>query len=99
VTSHKDANAFASHASCSKKAGHMYNACEWAITSRRETESAAAGWPRAIIAWAGILVRPDSPVYTAQQLADKSVGVPFYPARITSLCSAERLPAAREDQV
>jgi NitT/TauT family transport system substrate-binding protein len=33
---------------------------------------------RAIVTYAAIVVRPDSPVYTAQQLADLTVGVPFY---------------------
>jgi NitT/TauT family transport system substrate-binding protein len=33
---------------------------------------------RAIITYAAIVVRPDSPVYTPQQLANKRVGVPFY---------------------
>jgi NitT/TauT family transport system substrate-binding protein len=33
---------------------------------------------RAIVAYAAIVVRPDSPVYTPQQLAGRSVGVPFY---------------------
>ena len=33
---------------------------------------------RAIVTYAAIVVRPDSPVYTAQQLANRSVGVPFY---------------------
>src|SRR6184192_3133999 len=33
---------------------------------------------RRIVTYAAIVVRPDSAVYTAQQLANKSVGVPFY---------------------
>ena len=33
---------------------------------------------RAIVAFAAIVVRPDSPVYTPQQLADRTIGVPFY---------------------
>jgi len=33
---------------------------------------------RGIVTFAGIVVRPDSPVYTAQQLADRRIGVPFY---------------------
>ena len=58
----------------------MYNACEWgnycrvgatAIGSRQVGR-------RAIVAYAAIVVRPDSPVYTAQQLAGRTVGVPFY---------------------
>jgi NitT/TauT family transport system substrate-binding protein len=33
---------------------------------------------RGIVTFAGIVVRPDSAVYTAQQLADRRIGVPFY---------------------
>jgi NitT/TauT family transport system substrate-binding protein len=33
---------------------------------------------RAIVTFAGLVVRPDSAVYTPQQLAGKLVGVPFY---------------------
>jgi NitT/TauT family transport system substrate-binding protein len=33
---------------------------------------------RAIVSYAAIVVRPDSAVYTAQQLAGRTVGVPFY---------------------
>ena len=33
---------------------------------------------RAIVTYAAIVVRPDSPVYTPQQLAGRTVGVPFY---------------------
>ena len=34
--------------------------------------------PRASSPIAAIVVRPDSPVYTPQQLANRTVGVPFY---------------------
>jgi NitT/TauT family transport system substrate-binding protein len=81
LSSHKGANAFASHGKLLEQGkADMYNACEWGNYCRvGETNvgSRQVG-RRAIIAWAGILVRPDSPVYTAQQLANKSVGVPFY---------------------
>ena len=81
VTSHTGANAFASHGKLLEDGkADMYNACEWGNYCRvGETDvgSRQVG-RRAIIAWAGILVRPDSPVYTAQQLANKTVGVPFY---------------------
>ena len=33
---------------------------------------------RAIVTYAAIVVRPNSPVFTPQQLANKQVGVPFY---------------------
>src|SRR5262249_53211492 len=58
----------------------MYNACEWgnycragatAISSRQVGR-------RGIVTYAAIVVRPDLPVYTLQQLANRMVGVPFY---------------------
>jgi NitT/TauT family transport system substrate-binding protein len=58
----------------------MYNACEWGNYCRvQETgvKSRQLG-RRAIVTYAAIAVRPDSPVYTAQQLAGRKVGVPFY---------------------
>jgi NitT/TauT family transport system substrate-binding protein len=33
---------------------------------------------RAIVSYAALVVAPDSPVYTPQQMADRVVGVPFY---------------------
>ena len=33
---------------------------------------------RAIVTWSALVVRPDSPVYTPQQLAGRLIGVPFY---------------------
>ena len=81
ITSHKDAHAFASHGKLLEQGkADMYNACEWGNYCRvGETNvgSRQVG-RRAIIAWAGIVVRPDSSVYTPQQLAGKTVGVPFY---------------------
>jgi NitT/TauT family transport system substrate-binding protein len=58
----------------------MYNACEWGNYCRvQETgvKSRQLG-RRAIIAYGAIVVRPDSPAYTPQQLAHRTVGVPFY---------------------
>ena len=58
----------------------MYNACEWGNYCRvQETgvKSRQLG-RRAIIAYGAIVVRPDSAVYTPQQLAHRTVGVPFY---------------------
>ncbi|MGH7091063.1 MAG: ABC transporter substrate-binding protein, partial [Stellaceae bacterium] len=81
LTSHKGANAFASHGKLLEQGkADMYNACEWGNYCRvGETQAGSRQvGRRAIIAWAGILVRPDSPVYTAQQLAGRNVGVPFY---------------------
>ena len=59
----------------------MYNACEWGNYCRVQDSSVASGRQigrRAIVTFAGIVVRPDSEVYTPQQLAGRPVGVPFY---------------------
>jgi NitT/TauT family transport system substrate-binding protein len=58
----------------------MYNACEWGNYCRVQDtgqRSRQLG-RRAIVSYAAIVVRPDSPAYTPQQLANRAVGVPFY---------------------
>ncbi len=58
----------------------MYNACEWGNYCRVQdthVESRQVG-RRAIVTYAAIVVPADSPVYTPQQLANRTVGVPFY---------------------
>ncbi len=81
LTDVKGADPFGSHGTLFEQGkADMYNACEWgnycrvgatAIGSRQVGR-------RAIVTYAAIVVRPDSPVYTAQQLANRTVGVPFY---------------------
>ncbi len=58
----------------------MYNACEWGNYCRVEDTQVGSRQlgRRAIVTYAGIAVRSDSPVFTAQQLANRAVGVPFY---------------------
>ena len=59
----------------------MYNACEWGNYCRVQASSVQSGRQigrRAIVTFAGLVVRPKSEVFTAQQLAGKLVGVPFY---------------------
>jgi len=58
----------------------MYNACEWGNYCRVQDTAIGSRQVgrRGIVTYAAIIVRPDSPVYTPQQLADRSVGVPFY---------------------
>ena len=58
----------------------MYNACEWGNYCRVEETGKGSRQVgrRAIITYAAIVVGPKSSVYTPQQLANKSVGVPFY---------------------
>ena len=83
----------------------MYNACEWGNYCRVEETGKGSRQVgrRAIITYAAIVVGPNSSVYTPQQLANKSVGVPFYfgthyvalhllegfmPREMVKLCSA-----------
>jgi len=59
----------------------MYNACEWGNYCRVQDTKVSSGRQvgrRAIVTYAGIVVRPESEVYTTQQLAGKLIGVPFY---------------------
>ena len=81
VTSPKGANPFASHGRLFEQGkADMYNACEWGNYCRvQETgvKSRQLG-RRAIIAYSALVVPPESPVYTPQQLAGRTIGVPFY---------------------
>ncbi|HEY7558666.1 MAG TPA: hypothetical protein VIH18_28070 [Candidatus Binatia bacterium] len=58
----------------------MYNACEWGNYCRVGATSAGSRQigRRAIITYAAIVVRPGSPVFVPQQLANRTVGVPFF---------------------
>ncbi len=81
ITSPVQVNPFASHGS-SLETGKaaMFNACEWGNYGRAEA-SATGGRQlgrRAIIAYGALVVAPDSDVYTPQQLAYKTVGVPYH---------------------
>jgi NitT/TauT family transport system substrate-binding protein len=74
-------NPFGSHGTLLEQGkADMYNACEWGNYCRVEDTSVGSRQlgRRAIVTYAAIVVRPDSDVYPAQQLARKSVGVPFY---------------------
>ena len=79
----------------------MYNACEWGNYCRVQDtgQSSRQLGRRAIVAYSAIVVRPDSPVYTPQQLANQTIGVPFYfGTHYIALHHARRFPAARDDQ-
>jgi NitT/TauT family transport system substrate-binding protein len=81
VTSQKGQNPFSSHGRLLEQGqADMYNACEWGNYCRVQDTGVGSRQVgrRGIVTYAAIVVRPDSEVYTAQQLADKSVGVPFY---------------------
>jgi NitT/TauT family transport system substrate-binding protein len=81
VTNVKAANMFVSHGALLEQGkADMYNACEWGNYCRAGGTSVRSRQVgrRGIVTYAAIVVRPDSPVYTAQQLAGRKVGVPFY---------------------
>jgi NitT/TauT family transport system substrate-binding protein len=81
LTDVKGADPFGSHGTLLEQGkADMYNACEWGNYCRAgatDVGSRQVG-RRAIVTYAAIVVRPDSPVYTPQQLAGRTVGVPFY---------------------
>jgi len=77
----KGADPFGSHGTLLEQGkADMYNACEWGNYCRADATGVGSRQVgrRAIIAYGAIVVRPDSPVYTPQQLAGRTVGVPFY---------------------
>ncbi|MDB5649316.1 MAG: ABC-type nitrate/sulfonate/bicarbonate transport system periplasmic component-like protein [Hyphomicrobiales bacterium] len=80
-TTPKGANPFASHGSLLERGkADMYNACEWGNYCRVQDTSVGSRQigRRAIVTYTAIMVRPESKVFTPQQLADVTVGVPFY---------------------
>src|SRR5437899_1657676 len=81
VNSPRGLNPFTSHGRLFEQGkADMYNACEWGNYCRvQETgvKSRQLG-RRAIIAYGAIVVPPGSPASTPQQLAHRTVGVPFY---------------------
>ena len=81
ATSPDGLSAFAGHGSTFENGGaDMYNACEWG-NYRRVQDTEMAGRQigrRSIVVCAALVVAPDSPVYTPQQLANKLIGGPFY---------------------
>jgi NitT/TauT family transport system substrate-binding protein len=74
-------NPFSSHGTLLESGkADMYNACEWGNYCRVQDTAVGSRQVgrRGIVTFAAIVVRPDSPVFTPQQLADRSIGVPFY---------------------
>ena len=81
IASPKGLDPFVSHGSLFEQGkSDMYNACEWGNYCRVQDTSRGSRQVgrRAIVTFAAIVVRPDSAVYTPQQLANRTVGVPFY---------------------
>src|SRR6266436_1887617 len=81
VTSPKGVDPFASHGKLFEQGkADMYNACEWGNYCRVQETGAGSRQlgRRAIVAYSAMVVAPGSPVFTPQQLANKTIGVPFY---------------------
>jgi NitT/TauT family transport system substrate-binding protein len=81
ITNQKGVNPFASHGRLLEQGqADMYNACEWGNYCRVQDTGVGSRQigRRGIVTYGAIVVRPDSDVYTAQQLANRTVGVPFY---------------------
>ena len=81
VTSPKDLDPFKSHGKLLEQGkADMYNACEWGNYCRVQDTNKGSRQlgRRAIVSYAALVVAPDSPVYTPQQMANRVVGVPFY---------------------
>jgi NitT/TauT family transport system substrate-binding protein len=81
VISPKGVDPFSSHGKLLEQGGaDMYNACEWGNYCRVEDTRIGSRQVgrRGIVTYAALAVRPDSPVYTPQQLANRVIGVPFY---------------------
>jgi NitT/TauT family transport system substrate-binding protein len=81
ITSPKMLDPFSSHGRMLEQGkADMYNACEWGNYCRvQETNKGSRQLGRrAIVTYSALVVAPDSPVYTPQQLANKTIGVPFY---------------------
>jgi NitT/TauT family transport system substrate-binding protein len=81
VTSPQGLDPFASHGRLVEQGrADMYNACEWGNYCRVQDTGIGSRQlgRRGIVTYAAIVVRPDSKVFTPQQLAGLSVGVPFY---------------------
>src|SRR5437763_10161080 len=81
LTDVKGADPFVSHGTLLEQGkADMYNACEWGNYCRAGGSNVGSRQVgrRGIVTYAAIVVRPGSPVYTPQQLAGRTVGVPFY---------------------
>ena len=81
VRSPKGLDPFSSHGKMLEQGkADLYNACEWGNYCRVQDTKVGSRQVgrRGIVSYAAIVVRPDSAVYTAQQLAGRTVGVPFY---------------------
>ena len=102
VNSPKGLNPFSSHGKMLEQGkADMYNACEWGNYCRVQDTKVGSRQVgrRGIVTYAAIVVRPDSPVYTAQQLAGRTRRrAVLLRHALSRAASARRLHAARADQ-
>ncbi len=81
VTDPSGLDPFSSHGATFEDGGaDMYNACEWGNYARVSVTSQGSRQlgRRGIMVYAAMMVRPDSDIYTPQQLAGRLVGLPYY---------------------
>jgi NitT/TauT family transport system substrate-binding protein len=81
VTSPKQVDPFSSHGKLFEQGkADMYNACEWGNYCRVQETSTGSRQlgRRAIVTYSAMVVAADSDIFTPQQLAHRSIGVPFY---------------------
>jgi NitT/TauT family transport system substrate-binding protein len=81
ITSPRGVDPFASHGKLLEQGkADMYNACEWGNYCRVQDTAKGSRQVgrRAIVTYSAMVVAPDSPIYTPQQLANRMIGVPFY---------------------
>ena len=81
VTSPKGVDPFASHGKLFEQGkADMYNACEWGNYCRVQDTGASSRQlgRRAIVAYSALVVAPDSPVFTPQQVAGRTICTAFF---------------------
>ena len=81
VTTPAGLDPFSSHGATFETGGaDMYNACEWGNYARvtETSQGSRQLGRRSIVVYAAMVVRPDSDIYTPQQMADKLVGLPYF---------------------
>jgi len=79
---------------------NIFNACEWG--NYRRTQDTEVGCRqlgrRASVVAGAVAVRPDSDIYTPQQLADRTIAVPFHAGTYLTLQLLEGFCSTRHDQ-
>ena len=81
ITNPNQVSSLNSHGAASEVGrASLYNACEWGNYRRTQDNQVGArqAGRRPIVAYGALIVAPDSDVYTPQQLAGKTIGVPYH---------------------